>query len=175
MSAQTARQQVYAWVRGELDGQTTVRLPELTDRMVAHFSTDAEFVSAWLSETLRPIAYDAVQRVIAGTRAYVIIADEAVPHEEAVRAIKAKRPRWQAFLEHAGDRHVRLFEMTRQDLLLAADEREKRGAAEMRLAALWRYLAEQLNDSETVGQHFTEAQIADIAGRLNVPTLKEAA
>lgn len=175
MSAQTARQQVYAWVRGQMGGQASFSLPELTDRMVAHFSTDKDFIAAWLGETLRPIAYDAVQRVCATTRAYVVIADEAVPHAEAVRAIRERRPRWQAFMEHAGDRHVRLLDMTRRDLLLAADEREKRGAVEMRFAALWRHLAQQMTDTETVGQHFNETQIEEIAKQIDDTDMKEAA
>lgn len=163
--SKTPRQRVSAWMREEMAGKSEVMLPDVVDRMVDHFKSDPEFVRAFLTEMLRPIAYSIAQQVCAGSRDTHLVYDDSPP-APAIRA--AVRPKWWVWQEHAGSRHVLLPEMTSADLLLAATEREKRGEVEYRLAGLWRKLAAKLGEGQLVGEVFDEEAIDRWARLLKV-------
>lgn len=168
MREPSTRGRIRAWVRAAIADKPAVKLPELTRDLVARFADDREFVMAWLAETLPAVAYEEVQAVCAATRAHIVFGDEVVSRAEFGEHVRQQRPRWQAWLEHVGDRHVRLWEMRRDDLLAAAAEREARGAEEYRRAVLWRELAARLRGRKTVGEVFTEEEIDVLAASLDV-------
>lgn len=162
------RKQVRAWVRDRIDGESSVEVSSLYREMVTHFSQDREFVAAWLSETLPAVAYDETLRVCAQTRGHILFGDEILSRDETETRLKEVRPRWQAWLEHVGDRHVRLLDMTKEELRTAATLRRQRGETELRYAELWDELASHLRGKKKVSDVFTVEQIEDLAASLSV-------
>lgn len=150
------------WVRDEISGKAVVQLPELTNRAVAHFSNDPEFVARLMDEMFRPMVYDIAKRVMQTTRpagGIIQMGDTLTTREAAREAASKMQNRWTRWLEHVDSRHVRLTDMTKADLLTAAKERRRRGDSEYELAALWEALAERLEGTERVGERFSVAEI----------------
>lgn len=162
------RKQVRAWVRDRIADQSSVEVASLYKEMVTHFSQDREFVSAWLLETLPAVAYEATLQVCAQTRSHIVFGDEILSRGETEVRLKDARPRWQAWLEHVGDRHVRLMDMTKEDLRTAATIRRERGETELRYAELWDELASRIKGRKKVAEVFTVEQIEDIAAALHI-------
>ena len=162
--------QVRLWIKGQVDGAPAVRLPDLTDRAVEHFSKQKPFIRSFLAEQLRPIVYEQARIVLQDTRrdgAPILLGDELVNREEFKRRATAIASKWSQWIEHSGDRHIRLLDMTRADLLAAAEERYQRGQREMGLARLWRKLAAGLGDGEVVRERFTPEQIEEVLAALD--------
>ena len=162
MTVATPTSRVRDWIYQEIDGMDTVKLPELANAAVAHFSQDPTFVHAFLETHLRPIIYDLAQKAMAATRGRenVIMAGETLLTRDGIsKDAKKLQSKWERWLEHVGDRHVRLTEMTKSDLLKAAEERRKRANTDIRIAALWEALAERMEGDQKVGELFTPEQI----------------
>ncbi len=168
MSDLSPRRQYRAWIREELEGREAVSLPELTETILVRLKSDAALLDAWLSESLAPLVAQDIRQICSATRSHVVFGDEALAPTALKAKVAASKPRWQAWLEHAGDRHVRLMDMQKEDLLAAADEREQRGMSNIELAALWRELAARLPADRKVGDLFTEEQIEALAASLRV-------
>lgn len=157
-TAGSARSKVRAWIREAIRDRGDVHLPTLAGEVVEHFRGDQEFVDAYLAETLPDIVYATAQAVLGTTR--VRLADELVQPERLRAATPVLRSKWGHWLEHVGDRHVRLGDMTKGLLLVAAEERERRGDTEYVIARTWRHLAGAMEtDWETVNQRFSAAEI----------------
>lgn len=158
----STRRQLRDWVKEQIAGKTEVHSPTVADAAVLHFSDDREFIVAFLNEMLRPMIYQTVVQVMKATRGagdVIVLGDDVVTRDVATERARTMRNKWTGWLERSGTRHVRLMEMRRDDLLLAADEREKRGATEYELAALWRALAERLEGNEKVAERFSADEI----------------
>jgi hypothetical protein len=164
----TAKQQLYAWMREETEGESITRLPELTDRTVERLMANQDVLRAYLTGSIRDLTYDFAQRFIGKTRGFVLFGDDLIARQDVPKIAALRRPRWQAWLEHVGDRHVRLFDMMKRELLHAASLREERGQTEYQYAALWRELASGLDDVQSVKEVYTEKQIEEIAASLRV-------
>lgn len=153
------RARVRLWIKDQVKDEAVVQLPDLTDRAVGHFSKQRKFVAEFLSEQLRPIIYQETRRVIAQTREVVLHGDDLIDRGELEKRGQRLISKWGNWTEHVGDRHLRLADMTRADLLVAAAEREARGAAEYAIGQHWRALASRLGDTERVGERFTDDEI----------------
>lgn len=159
----TARATLAGWVREHMAGRSEVALPDVTDAAVSWLMDHPKALRPLLHELVRPLVYTIVQAVAARTRGRTLVAASV---EELAALKRPGRERWRAWLEHAGERHVRLHAMTRSDLLAAADAREARGERELAIAAFWRALAAELTGGQTVGERFsTEALAQFAAGR----------
>lgn len=160
-----AKNLVARWVREQVKDQEGVHLPELTDRAVAYFMEDRDFVARFLAEHFRDVVYFVAQQVVAETRkggtdtALVLRGDDLLTGKRLRREL-LKRPRWRDWLEFTGERHVLVAAMTRRELLAAADIRQGRGIHELRMADCWRRLADGLVGDQTVGEVYDEAALA---------------
>lgn len=169
MPTDSPRRQVRTWLREQIADQTEVEIAVLYRRMIAHFAEDPTFVRAWLAETLPAVAYEETRSIVGDTRGgHVLFGDVLLSREATDRRLAASRPRWQLWLEHVGDRHVRLVEMTRNDLLAAASIRRERGETEIRYAELWEELASRLSGKKRVGDVFTSEEIDALARSLRI-------
>lgn len=168
MAEPSTRKQVRAWIRTQIAGQSHVEIRTLYREMVTHFAGDQAFVAAWLAETLPAIAYEETRRVCADTRDHIMFGDELLNRGATDERMRDIRPRWSAWLEHIGDRHMRLMEMTSDELHTAASLRRQRGENELRIAELWDELASRLKRKKKVGDVFTPEQIEDLAASLSI-------
>jgi len=122
------RQELAAWFRQQLAGAEEVLLPDLARKAVEARRDDLEFLQAWYDDTIYPVAYGIGVQVCAETRVPRIEHDTPSP----VAATEGvPRRRWLDALEHVGDRYLRLGEMTKADLLRAAEERERPALTEL--------------------------------------------
>lgn len=160
------------WAKQEMERRVAeqggVALPEVRAAVVAYVGADPDRLERFLGEVLGPMCYELASRVCARTRGHVVFGEEVMTREAMKQEVKRRRPRWQAWLEHTGERHVRLWEMRGPDLLAAAAQREARGIVEFRYGALWRELARPLRAGQTVGEVWSEEQVSDLAASLDV-------
>lgn len=161
------RSEVAAWVRSELDGRDAISLPSLANKAVRHFSKDQVFVQAFLTENLREMIYELAGNTVRAT--HIRMGDQLVtPAEVEERAEKLTRKSgWESWLEHTGTRHVRLMEMTADDLAGAILQRQKRVDTEVGIINLWSAIKMQLEPGEKVGDRFTTADIDRIKASLS--------
>jgi hypothetical protein len=145
----TARGRMRALVESMVEGRPEISLVEVANDARARLEADPQFVAAFLSEYLPSAVYDVVQRMVAEQR----------QPKYRRKGEEVRRSRFMDWYEHAGDRNVRVLDMTREDLRLAAEEREMRGATEYRIAALWRRIAGKLKSGQTVGDRYTAEEI----------------
>lgn len=127
----------------------------------------------WSRPLLKKYVNSFIDRQVTGhfaaTRGLTFMGADKLVTKQALRDNVARlAEKFATWVEHAGDRHLKLLSMRRGDLLQAALEREKRGLTELRLALLWRRLAEKMTADQQVSDVFTEEQIAEIAARLEV-------
>lgn len=169
------RAQVAGWVRERVKGGSEFSLPDLRDDAREHFGKDRAFMRALLNDFLGTVFYDVVQGVVGQTRGLVMLGD-TVTSEEAFRERAQRRAsKWAKWIEHCNGRHISLMEMTREDLIAAAAEREGRAAVELRIAALWRALAERLEGDQAVRERFTPQEIEAVQRTLEGVTEAAAA
>jgi hypothetical protein len=160
------RAKVRLWVRDQIKDREEVHIPTIAEDGVRALSKDRRFLAALASEMLRDMIYDLARQEISHTRGFIQIGDSAVDREGLQKRVRAHNV-FRGWLEHVGDKHVRLLEMTHEDLMVAADEREKRGTHEIEIAALWRTIANQLEGGQTVGSRFSEEEIDRMYSGLN--------
>jgi hypothetical protein len=163
--SKTPRQQLSAWLREQIDGQTQIDMPALADRAVAHFSVDVDFLRDWAADTLRPVAYALGTQIAQDTRV------ASVTHSGAPAVATAdKQPRatWLQRLEHVGDRYIRLGAMNKQEVQDWAKERRERGTIELHLAGLGEKLAAKMPEGKTVAEVFSDDEIDRWARLLTV-------
>ncbi len=147
-----------------IDGASEVKLAKLTDEVVAWMQSDGTRLSRCVDELLRPIVYEMVQREVARTRraGMVIINGTVVTRETLEEKARQFSNRWATWLEHAGDRNIRLLEATAPDLAIMANERYRRAGAEQAIGDLWLALAKGLSSGQKVGDVFTPGAIEDM-------------
>lgn len=184
-TADPAIERFQAWIDAQLaEAGGDVQIGAIADRALLEFRDDQLLWESYLPQ----IAYDAVQRRIARLRTQamqtaraaarttwvdrVAEADRTIPtpalvrHEERIAAFLAN---WR---EHVGDRHIRLGDMTRDDLLQAAAERKARGAVELQRAQTLERLAQPLRDGQTVSEGWSpDALVTMLQEAGTVPAL----
>ncbi len=154
----SANSRVREWVREAIATREDFNIPVLVDECIADLGGDASFVRTLLQENLKPLVYSVIQMQVGQSRHLVALGDDVVQKGEvAKRATRISA--FASWLEHAGDRHVQLLEMTREDLLIAAAEREQRGQHELGIAKLWRSLANKLEGGQKVSEVFSAEEI----------------
>lgn len=167
MDPPTARAAIAGWLRLQLAGATEVRLPDLTNEAVEFVASDRKLLRSFLGEMLRPIVYDCAQRIVGKDReGFIVLGDVLLRRGEFETRAHTLGSRWTRWLEHVGDRHINIMAMTRQDLLIAAEERERRAAADTGVAQLWRAIADRLKKGQTVGDRFKPADLDALSEQL---------
>ena len=142
------------WATDQVDGESEVNLSELATAAFEHFHDDRE-LQRLMFEDSRSIFYDLVQDMAGRTREFAGIRIVS-PADAAAHTSISVFAKW---LEHAGERHVLLLEMTKEDLQAAQAERLQRAGHETRLAMLWGQLAGKLKKGEKVRDRWSLAEI----------------
>jgi len=165
----SARLRIRRWVRDELTAVLAaardVQLPEVADSARDHFLADAAFLAGPIGDLIRAVAYEEAGAYCQETRSGLVrFGEKAVPRGTArdEAATRLRRNPFQTWLEHAGDRTVRLMDMTREQLTVAAAERTSRGTTELVIAATWGELVKKLAPGEQVKQRFTVEEVRAI-------------
>lgn len=162
----STRARLSEWVSAELVGAEEIQIPALTEKAMRHFADDKGFVSALLRENVRSLIYEVVQTVVGKSRGELVQLGDAVVDATEFKARARRRSTFENWLEHVGDHHVRLLDMSREELLIAAKERTDRGKHELELARLWRAMAQRLEGGQQVREVFTAAEIESLRASL---------
>lgn len=155
----SAKSQLRQWVREQLELQDEIVLPDLSREAARVFGKDPEFVHQLMEDTLPELIYEIVSRVLRETRDDRILLGDTITTREGVDVRARRHSVFLNWYEHIERGHVKLMEMTREDLLEAAKEREERGQHELGIARLWRTIAEQLEGGQKVSTRFTSEEI----------------
>ena len=163
---QSARGILRQWINEQIntaveDGQS-ISIPTLTSETIAHFRADGELIQRLMEEQLQPIVTQLVAQRVGHSRNYVLAGDRALPRHQFAQMAEQLAKRWERWIEHVGVLQVPVLSMTKTDLVQAAMERENQGRRELRMGALWRSLADQLKETECVGDRFTSEQIEQL-------------
>lgn len=160
----SAKAEIKQWLREHIARNTEVRLPDLTDEAMTHFKKDAAFVKKLFTEGLRELVYEAAQSAVAASRGNLIAFGDTLITPDGVKE-KARKGFFH-WLEHVKDRHIRVGDMTHEDLLIAARERRERGNHEHSIAMVWEVMAPKLKDGEKVSDVFKEDDIEKIRANI---------
>lgn len=159
--SESTRSKVRAWVIARIRKEAEVEIPELAKDAINHFSRDSGFKQALFEESLYEIVYAIANRAVGSTRSLNPI--EEITGEPGDAPPVSVFYRW---MEHCGDRHVAVLNMTKEDLKAAEHERRERGAKEVAVANLWKYVREHMKSSdEMVADRFTSAQLETLHRR----------
>ncbi len=159
---QSAKLTLKKWVRDHIETVEQVSIPDLAAEALKVFRKDSDFLTAFVHEFLHDVVYDVARREIASTRRFIMTDDDHGITKEGVKAkVKDSTP-FRNWLERVGDTHMNLMSMTREHLLVAADERDARGVHELKLARTWRKLADGLDAEQRVSEKYTEEEIGKI-------------
>jgi hypothetical protein len=158
--AESVRATVRNWIMARVTKEGEVELPDLAKSAIAHFGRDSHFKQQLFEESLYQLVYDLGQKALQTSRR---VDPDIVPEREDGKIVRSIFAKW---MEHAGDHHVAVLQMSKEDLKLAEAERRERGAHETAIANLWRYLREHMKGSdEIVADRFTSAQIETLYRR----------
>jgi hypothetical protein len=170
----SATMELYRWAEEKVSGvgaPDRVRISDLTDEAKRKFATNPAWVARFVNEALDDMVKSVVRQAVASTRgAYkryifdnTIMGVQAYAQQttkEAATLHMRLMSKWGTWREHVGSGHLRLLDMTRQDLIKAAEERERRAAHELEIATLWREMAKAMpDDNVLVRDTFTVAEI----------------
>jgi hypothetical protein len=146
----------------------SVEIPLLADRLLDMVDADPDWRQALLRPSIETFTREAVQRHVASTRGLLVFGSEVVTRREFERRVHQRAQRFERWREHVGDRHLKLMDMTRNDLLQAAAERITRGLDELRIAALEQRLADRLEHDQRVSDAWSAEEIALLVDRLGI-------
>lgn len=157
----SARTRFKQKVREIVNGRDEFVASEITQEALAAMrAEDPSFDVAFTDELAGLMAYETTLREVGETRKRGIFATGRRTRRQTT---KTPGERLMGWIEHAGDRHVRLSEMTRPVLRQASGIRKGRGLRELLVATYWDRLADGMPDDEvTVGEHFKPTAIEAI-------------
>lgn len=138
-----------------------VNLLDLANEAAQHFLADDAFIQETVADLIRAAAREEAQRIIRAKRGGAVLLGDVVSSRADIERCARSSKLWD-WMEHVGERTIRLPDMTREDLQLAAKERQARGRRELTIAAFWNGLAEKLKPGQTIGQRFQPEEIEAI-------------
>ena len=160
-SVVSARSELRAWINEQIADRSDLCLPEFKAEAVL-YARSAGIADRLVEEMIEGEVYDVSRRLIAETRR-VRLGDSLVSKDALRGRVAQFRSRFERWMEHAGDRHYLLLDMTRDQLLLAVKERSDRAASEQRLATFMRALADKTKRGKTVRQSMSIEEVERIA------------
>jgi len=174
---------LYRWAEERVSGvgaPDRVKISDLVEEANQEFATDADWVAQFVQEALNDMVRSVIRQAVASTRGQYkkyVFRDtvmgvrayaEQTTQESATLRMKLMS-KWGSWMEFNGRQHVRLLDMTRKDLIAAAEERERRAHRELEIAALWREMAAAMpDDSVTVRDTFNVAEIEALSVDIKV-------
>jgi aromatic ring-cleaving dioxygenase len=167
-ASDSPRAQVARWVRAQIADREEVSIPDLRNQAIEHFEKDRAFMRSLLTAFMRTSLYDIVQHVVGSTRGLTLLGDTVVTEDGIDQRVSAARAsRWDRWLEHVGDKHLRLMDMTREDVLQAITEREQRIESERSVVRILSAIYARLEGGQRVRERFTAAEIEQLRRSLD--------
>jgi hypothetical protein len=178
----SAKSTIVSWVDQEINGGEipleNVKIRDVIDAVKTRFFVNQAFADRFLDEMLEDTLQMVVREVVGQTRGLyrreisndTIVSPTTFVQKNAAELgarLNKMSEKWSSWLEHVGDRHIRLMSMRKQDLMNAAQERRRRADREIEIATLWEALANAMPDNNvTVGETFTLSQIETVSSRI---------
>lgn len=161
MLERSHKAQLKALLEAEIEGEASIVLPQLADRIAEMVLSDEELMSGLLAEIIRPYVYEQGKRIFAQTRneRVVELGDEVVARSKFEARARVVSSRFERWMEHADGRYVNFMEMRKADLEEAARQRKARASTEMAVVEFELQLARKLKKGEKVGDRFTPEQL----------------
>lgn len=163
----TAKERLKIWIKEQIDGQRTLRAPDVANLALKELSLDREFMADFGAEMLRTAVYELVLDVITSGRdsangitridgpQSVIAPNQSTDTRASLkRRLAMLERRYSSWYEHVGNQHVALLEMTAAQLQTAEDERRTRVAHESRIADFLAAIRQRLTDGQKVRDGF---------------------
>jgi hypothetical protein len=147
------------WLRDQIALLGTANVGPLAEGGVLYLAEDQDRLNQFVTERVYDMAAEVARAMLLETRRVKRFyeSENTTPEEQRVRM-----ERWFDRMEHQPMKgYMRLGSMTRDDLITAAEEREKRAATEVATARWYRILAQGLGDEQTVREAFTPEQVAE--------------
>lgn len=155
-----ATSRIDEWIKEQIDGAAAVSLTDLARKGRDVFLADTAYLQSLFADQLQSLIHQRAAKIFERTRrGSVVLGDEIVDAGELAKRAERLASKWDGWLEHAGERHVLLFSMTRLQLVAAAEEREARSEGEAIRALFLRALAAKLGGVQTVGEVFDHGAI----------------
>jgi hypothetical protein len=159
------KQQLREILLEEIEGESSVNLPELANRVADIVRANEELASGLIAEVVRPYVYQQGTQIFAQTRGEPIVelGDEVVGRSEFEARAKTLSSRFARWMEHANGRYVNFMEMTKADLEDAARQRKTRATTELKIAEFQLYVSRTLKKkSEKVGDRYTPSEVDEM-------------
>jgi len=171
MTEETAVERFRDWVRVEIDGKSSFKIPDIVSSAEKTFGEDASFLRSFARDTLRARFYKEVQGVVAEARRGLVrvggtfVSAEKVG-EAATSASRAVWGRWERCFEHVGGKHMLVLDMNAKDLTTAETERFEAAEQHARWARFFAEIRKGVKRGKKVRDCFTAADLNDIWNRV---------
>lgn len=160
----TLRRLLHTFIEERLEGENEVRTNELVAHAYHKFRNDPEFIDAAVRDAIQQMIPQMLGETLRRRRSrWVTTAVGAISRQ---RLEDTARERLEQVFENANGRYLEFTEMTRPDLLAAAEGREKRAAGELKWANFERAVAKLLpNDEIKVGDQLDSKTLGGLLAR----------
>lgn len=157
----TVRKILGEFLAQELATEHDVHTNEIVARALARFAQDDEFASAAVREVIHQMVPKLLGETFHARRdRWLVTAAGAISRQRLEDTV---RDRFSKVFENANGKYTALLDMTRPDLLAAADARQRRVDGESRWIAFERETAALLPDDEKkVGDVLDDKMLADL-------------
>ena len=155
------KMKVRLWVREQLKDKEEIVKSEIIKQAVRDFAKDKHFLSEITKDAIASLVKWAIEYELHSSHnpMHQTGSGDLLISKEGIAARAAKHDIFRVWLEHVGDRHILLMRMNREDLVVAAAERQQRGDHEIGVATLWRAIADKLEGGQRVEERFTPEEI----------------
>jgi len=165
-TTESARSVVRVWLRDQIREHDEVQVPDLVHRAITHFKSDGQFLEMFMAEMLPGMISDMALNLFQRSRRDALRVGDKVMSREVFEREAARRSKFRGWMEHAGDRHINLYALTKATGKIAAAERRERGGEEYRRAEFIERLTEGLRGKQTVADKWSDEEIEALADEI---------
>lgn len=160
-SNKTATSLLREWMRDRIQMLGEVKIRELGEEGIQFLAEDQDRLNQFVTERVYDMAAEIGRAVLLETRRIKRFYEAEARTEEEKQV---RLGRWFQRMEHQPIRgnYMRLQAMTKADLLVAAEEREKRATVELVTARWYRLLAAGMSEEQTVADRWKPEQVANL-------------
>ncbi len=167
------------WVRAKLDSSEQVAAPFLAEAAVAVFIHDEAVVfdvfrravydmvidcihKDRVPVVLRPVPNRSMRRSKSSKGGFVVNGKELSAEELKERSENTAKMFFRSWMEHVGNAHIHLFDMTKDDIDMAMGERSARIATEQKRIEFLGAVSEPMDEDERVRDRFSPIELFGI-------------
>lgn len=170
----TPRQRIRDCWHQRIDTGEPLDLKEDAPRIALQLRQDESFCAAFLDAFLSETVYTVGLNLLSQGRGSVVT--RRLSADDVRDAIDEEQPDWSKWTEYdpTSKTHIRLLDMTKEQLIDAALTREGRGDTEYRRAALARLVAGRLQPGQVAHSVWSEDELTVIYDRIELKRPKTA-